>query len=82
MRVVVFLAFLLQSRVCGADRRGRVRGKRQELLEERLDMFFGLGGRLIPVGAGFNFGQDFTIIQSVMYSYQSGSQPAYSLICR
>lgn len=27
MRVVVFLAFLLQSRVCGTDRRGRVRGK-------------------------------------------------------
>lgn len=63
MRVVVFLAFLFQSRVCRTDRRGRVRGKGQELLKERLDVFFGLSGCLIPVGAGLNFGQDFAIIQ-------------------
>ena len=56
MAVMVFLPFCLKS--CGAGGRGR---EREVFVEEGLHVGGCLGGGAVSEGAGFEFGEDFTL---------------------
>lgn len=58
MGIVVFLAFILQTRIRGAVGRGSVGGEREEFLEERSDMCCGLRGGLVAIGTCLDLGED------------------------
>jgi hypothetical protein len=56
--IVVFLAFIFQAWVGSTIGRGGIGGEREIFLEKRRDVRFGLRGRFIAIGAGFDLGQD------------------------
>jgi hypothetical protein len=65
---VILLALIFQARIgCTVGRSG-IRGEREEFLEKRCNVGFGLRGGLVAIGACFDLGQNCLVLVAAVKS--------------
>ena len=78
---MVFLTFILQTRIRGAVGRGSVGGEREKSLKERSDVCCGLRGGLVAIGTCLDLGEDCWTLERSRFRAMRGEHTLQTVDC-